>query len=82
MAFNSDFIMYQLIDSVVNSVGYDSVLVYSTQPDSAIYTARFLEVGQGKGHYIRLQSAANGTVFGWQLPINYTGFHCLFLCFI
>ncbi len=73
VAFSPDIILYRLADTLVNGVAYDSVLVYSTHPDSAQYIARFSEVGQGKGNYIRLQSAANGTVFGWVAPDAITG---------
>ena len=45
----------------------------STSPDSALYSARFSEVGEGNGNYIRLQSAANGSVFGWITPDPITG---------
>lgn len=71
--FNPDIIMYRLVDTLVNGVRFDSVLVYSTNADSAKYIARFSEVGQGNGNYIRLQSAANGTVFGWIAPDAITG---------
>jgi hypothetical protein len=73
IGFTTDQILYKLMDTVVNSVVYDSIVVYSTNADSAIYTVRFSEVGEGNGNYIRLQSAANGTVFGWVAPDPNTG---------
>ncbi len=73
IGFTTDQILYKLMDTVVNSIVYDSVLVYSTHPDSAIHSVRFSEVGEGNGDYIRLQSAANGTVLGWIAPDPNTG---------
>lgn len=73
IAFSTDLILYKLIDTIVNGVFIDSVLVYSTNPDSAFYSARFSEVGENKGNYVRLQSAANGTVFAWVAPNLMTG---------
>ncbi len=62
--YSSDQIMYKMIDSL----GYDSVLVYSTNPDSALYRVRFSKVGQNGGDYVKAQTAANGTVFKWVAP--------------
>ena len=71
--FSADLILYKLVDTIVNGIFIDSVLVYSTSADSAFYSARFSEVGDNKGNYIRLQSAANGTVFAWISPDVMTG---------
>lgn len=64
--FSSDEILYKMIDSL----GFDSVLVYSTNPDSAHYRVRFSKVGQGNGDYVKTQSAANGTVYLWVQPVG------------
>ncbi|MBK8555482.1 MAG: hypothetical protein IPL65_06775 [Lewinellaceae bacterium] len=45
-----------------------SILVYSTNPENALYTARFTEVLQGQGNYVLVQSAANGRVYQWVAP--------------
>lgn len=66
--FSADLVLYKLVDTLVNGATYDSILVYSTNVDSAVYSARFSEVGAGKGNYVRLTSAANGAVFGWVAP--------------
>lgn len=62
--FSSDMILYKMIDSL----GYDSILVYSTNPDSARYRVRFTHVGQSNGHYVMAQTAANGRVYQWVKP--------------
>lgn len=64
-------IFYELRDSTVNGIHYDSVLVYSTAP-SAVYIARFSSLSSG-GNYIRSQTAANGVVYRWVAPDPLTG---------
>ncbi|MFO8086934.1 MAG: hypothetical protein R6T91_03885 [Bacteroidales bacterium] len=64
--FNQDEILYKMTDSL----GYDSVLVYSTNPDSAVYRVKFSKVGQGNGDYTKTQSSANGTVYQWIEPVG------------
>lgn len=66
MAFSEDRIMYKMIDSL----GFDSVFIYSTNPDSAFYQLSFSLVGSGKGDYNAVNTAANGRVFKWVAPIN------------
>lgn len=66
LSFSSDFVMYALVDTL----GYDSVLVYSTDADKAHYRASFSYVGLGNGNYIHSKSIANGRVFEWVQPIN------------
>lgn len=72
-SFLPDRVQYILIDSIINGVRYDSVLVYSTDATRPLYNAQFTEVGLGNGDYVRLPAAANGTVFGWVAPDPLTG---------
>jgi hypothetical protein len=65
--FRIDRIQYKQIDTLVNGIRY-LALVYSTNPDSAIYLASFAPVGEGKGHYIQSPSSANGRVYAWIAP--------------
>ena len=66
IGFSDDEIRYKMIDTL----GYDSVLVYSTHPDSAHYRVAFSLLGQGKGNYVQQASAANGRVYKWIEPVN------------
>jgi hypothetical protein len=59
-------ILYKLIDSL----GYDSVLVFTTNPDLAKFNAVFLNVGANKGNYILEQQIALGKIYKWVEPIN------------
>jgi hypothetical protein len=67
--FSINKILYKKIDTVYNGI-HDSVFVYSTNKDSAIYNLNFIETGSNKGNYIPLFNAANGNVFQWIAPVN------------
>ncbi len=66
-------VRYKLVDTTVNGITYRDVLVWSTHPDSARYTATFTEVGPGQGDYVLMPSAANGRVYAWVAPDPLTG---------
>ncbi|PKR80081.1 hypothetical protein CW751_12025 [Brumimicrobium salinarum] len=66
IGFVDNQITYKLIDSL----GQDSVLVYSVHPDSAIYRASFTNVGEGNGNYIFDRFTAVGRVYKWVAPIG------------
>ncbi|MBP6334088.1 MAG: hypothetical protein KA444_01355 [Bacteroidia bacterium] len=67
--FNSDLVLYQEKDTIVNAVLYTYYL-YSTNPDSAKWQVSFTNVGFGSGDYIQDLSSANGRVFKWVAPVN------------
>jgi hypothetical protein len=58
--------LYRLIDSL----GFDSVLVFSINPDSAKYRATFLFVGPNKGNYLIEKTTAFGAVYKWVSPVG------------
>jgi hypothetical protein len=51
-----------------DTLGYDSVLVFSNEPAVAYYTASFIIAGDGKGDYVPTASLANGRVYAWVKP--------------
>jgi hypothetical protein len=53
-----------------DSLGVDSVFVYSTDPDEAYWRVSFTNVGAGNGDYILSDAAINGRVFEWVPPIG------------
>ncbi len=69
-AFNYSDVFYRSVDSIVNSVLYANVYVYSTNSDSAKYRLKFSNVGSGKGNYNQVSSSANGRVYLWVAPIG------------
>jgi hypothetical protein len=68
--FDVNRIVYKLIDTTVNSITYDSVLVYTTVPQTEVYSAAFLDVGQGNGDYVQEAAGNNGRTFKWVAPVN------------
>lgn len=67
--FAANKILYKLVDSTVASVHYDSVFIYTTNPDSARYSLSFSFVGDGMGDYILANTNANGRVYSWIAPV-------------
>ena len=68
--FNSNDVFYEKKDTIVNSIIYRSIYIYSINSDSAKYQVKFSNVGNGNGNYIQVPSAANGKVYKWVAPIN------------
>ncbi|MEO5592564.1 MAG: hypothetical protein ABIQ94_08415 [Chitinophagaceae bacterium] len=67
--FSAGKILYKRIDSTFNNgASRDSVFVYSVNPDSAIYSLSFADVGIGKGDYLPDFNGANGKVYKWIAP--------------
>ncbi|HBG70804.1 MAG: hypothetical protein A2W93_00925 [Bacteroidetes bacterium GWF2_43_63] len=65
IGFTTERVMYAMVDTL----GYDSVFVYSTSTDSALYALTFSYVGKNNGNYVQTGSSANGRVFKWVSPI-------------
>lgn len=62
---STDPIKYRLIDSL----GFTSILVYSSDPKTGKYTANFSFVGNGNGNYILdSNQGVNGRIFKWVAP--------------
>jgi len=58
----------QNLYALVDSMGYDSVLVFNVNPDSALYRATFEFVGANQGNYRFSNYNALGKVFVWVAP--------------
>ena len=61
--------LYAKIDSVIGLITYDSVLVHSVHPDSAVFRATFEFVGANNGDYVLDNFNALGKVFKWVEPV-------------
>lgn len=70
VGYSENRVLYELVDTTVNTVLYDSILVQSYNPTTAFYTASFALVGENKGNYIIENSVANGKVYKWVAPVN------------
>lgn len=68
VGFNKDHVRYEMRDTLVDGVLYDSVLVQSFNQQSAIYQAKFAVVGNNNGNYVLNNSNVNGKVFRWVAP--------------
>lgn len=66
VAFSNDRILYCMVDTL----GFDSVFVNSTNPEKAFYSLGFTLVGQGRGNYVPLNTSLNGKVYKWVAPLN------------
>lgn len=66
IAFNPDRVLYKRIDST----GFGTIYVYSTNKDSAHFSLNFSQVGNNKGNYVLSTSSANGRVYKWIAPVN------------
>jgi len=64
------FIENQILYRMIDSLGYDSVLVFSVNPTNAFYRANFQLVGENQGDYILDSYNALGKVYKWIQPIN------------
>lgn len=70
VGFSGEEVRYKMVDTLVNNILYDSVFVYSTNPDSAVYKLGFSLVGENNGNYKLVSSSANGRVFEWLAPVG------------
>lgn len=68
--FNNTDVFYLKKDTLVNSVLYQDIFVYSTDPNKAKYKVTFSYVGPNKGYYKQMPASANGKVFQWIAPAN------------
>lgn len=67
-------VLYELRDTVVGGALFDNILVFSNNPEKALYTASFAQVGFGNGNYVQdTETPANGRVFKWIAPDPITG---------
>jgi len=65
VGFSDTQVLYKLVDTVDASGQMQQVLVFTSNPDSALYRALFTEVGLGQGQYQRASGTQNGTVYQW-----------------
>jgi hypothetical protein len=62
-------ILYRIADTIVGSIHFDSVYVYSTNATIPLYSVSFSYVGSGKGNYIISTNNTNGRAYQWIAPV-------------
>mgnify|MGYP003644527201 CR=1 FL=1 len=65
VGYSENRVLYTLIDTL----GIDSVLLFTGEPSLAIYHASFAKVPLGQGNYVFDRYTANGRVYKWVAPI-------------
>lgn len=64
------FFTNQNLYALRDSLGYDSILVFSVAQDSALFRATFTKVGVFNGDYVLEKTTAFGPVYRWVEPLN------------
>lgn len=67
--FATDQVLYRRTDSL----GYDPVFVFSSDPELAVWRLVFTQVGPGNGDYVQATFTPNGRVFRWVAPDTVAG---------
>lgn len=70
VGFNNTNVLYRLVN---DSLGFDSVYVFSVDPNAALYRLQFTLVGQGNGDYVEDGFVASGRKFKWVAPLLVDG---------
>lgn len=67
--FSNNYVLYRKTDSLVNSIEFRDIYVYSADPVLAHFRLNFTFMGENKGNYIPDISSANGRVYKWVAPV-------------
>lgn len=68
--YAANSIQYQMKDTLINGILYDSVFVYTNQSDIQLYNLSFSYVGAGLGNYSTDKNSLNQRVYRWIAPVN------------
>jgi hypothetical protein len=69
--FSAGKVLYRKTDTLYSGSRLrDTIFVYSTNADSAIYNLSFIDVGENNGDYVPDFSGVNGKVYRWVAPVN------------
>ncbi len=64
-SFDPGRILYRVVDTL----GFDTVFVFTTDASEALYQVSFTELGPGLGNYRLAPAVANGRVYEWVAPV-------------
>jgi hypothetical protein len=65
-SFDPGRILYRVVDTL----GFDTVFVYTTEAVGQLYQVVFTQLGPGLGNYRLAPSVANGRVYEWIAPLD------------
>lgn len=68
--YSANTIQYELKDSLVNGILYDSVFIYTNSSEVELYNLSFSYVGVGLGNYTTDKNSLNQRVYKWVAPVN------------
>jgi hypothetical protein len=68
--FPAEFTENNLHYYLTDSLGIDSILIFTNNADSGQYRANFALVGDGNGNYVIDRYTANGKIYKWVAPVN------------
>lgn len=71
--YTNNRILYELKDTLIANVIYDSIYVYSKNPEKAHYSLIFSDVGYNNGNYLLSNDQINGRIFKWVAPDSISG---------
>jgi hypothetical protein len=69
VSFSNSLVLYSMVDSL----GFDSVFVFSTDSSQSVYRINFSSVGAGNGDYVEDGFTSNGKKYKWVAPIDQNG---------
>lgn len=67
--FDINKVLYRKVDTIIDSQIF-TFYEYSTDPNLAYFQLNFSYIGENKGNYIIDQTATNGRIYKWVMPIN------------
>lgn len=68
--YAANSIQYEMIDTLINGVFYDSVFTYTNRSDVKLYNLSFSYVGARRGNYMPDKNSLNQRVYKWIAPVN------------
>lgn len=68
--FNIERILYKKIDTLIETIIFNDIYIYSQNKDNAFYQVAFSYVGSNKGDYKIKSNNANGRVYEWVSPVD------------
>ncbi|MEM8895895.1 MAG: hypothetical protein AAGC88_15035, partial [Bacteroidota bacterium] len=69
VGYSPDRVLYAERDTIIDNIK-TPYYAYSTNPNEAVFTVTFSDLGANNGDYIPVESGVNGRIFEWIAPVN------------